>query len=173
MTVGSLVGIVRFAEAVDEVDVPESVAVADVVPPARPEEVTVTRVPGGMFDAATATFTGLVVLLGRVISGVEYEPVGEAGVAVPAIEVIVRLGVFGSATRVGWFREGGVLYVTVLVFEMPSTRIRPTAPVPPLPVHPPPPTPPATLIVPPVPVIVVATRRMPPPLPPPPYQAST
>jgi len=35
----------------------------------------VTTVPGGMFDAATATLTGLVVLLGRVISGVEYEPV--------------------------------------------------------------------------------------------------
>src|SRR3989442_3494610 len=100
-TVGSLVGIVRFAEAVDEVDVPESVAVADVVPPARPEEVTVITVPGGMFDAATATFTGLVVLLGRVISGVEYEPVGEAGVAVAANQVIVRLRVFGRAATGG------------------------------------------------------------------------
>src|SRR3989442_13394016 len=108
-TVGSLVGIVRFAEAVDEVDVPESVAVADVVPPARPEEVTVITVPGGMFDAATATFTGLVVLLGRVISGVEYEPVGEAGAAVPAIEGILRLGVVGHATQGCGFAEGGVV----------------------------------------------------------------
>jgi len=69
-----LVGIVRFVEAVDEVDVPESVAGADVFH-LETRGVTVTTVPGGMFDAATATLTGLVVLLGRVISGVEYEPV--------------------------------------------------------------------------------------------------
>jgi len=95
------VGIVRFAVAVDEDELPERVAVADVVPPASPADVTVTTVPVGMFDALSATATGFVVLLGSVTSGVEYEPLGDIGTDTPATDVILKLGVFGRVTTLG------------------------------------------------------------------------
>ena len=77
MTLGSFVGIVRLTDAVDAASVPVSDAEAELVGPTRPTAVTVTGVPGGTLDAATATVTGFVVLAGNVMSGLEKEALGE------------------------------------------------------------------------------------------------
>src|SRR5438132_1373950 len=101
MTLGSFVGIVTLAEAVDEERLPASVALAELAAPTSPFTVTVTVVPTGMLAPAMVTATGLVVPAGSVMSGDANEPPGAAGAATPAICVIANVGVLVRVTVVG------------------------------------------------------------------------
>src|SRR5437667_10843470 len=101
MMLGSLVGIVTLAEAVDEERLPLSVALVELLLPTCPFAVTVTVVPTGMLAPAMVTATGLVVPAGSVMSGVVSEPSGLAGALTPATDAMRSVGVFGRAATVG------------------------------------------------------------------------
>jgi hypothetical protein len=102
ITLGWFVGRVRLADAVEAANVPaRAVLVAELAAPSNGFTVTVTVVPSGMFEAASPIVMGFVVPDGSMISGVEKEPVGEAGAATPATDVIVKLGAPGSASAPG------------------------------------------------------------------------
>src|SRR5262249_2906848 len=68
-TAGWLVGMARLAVALDELRVPASVALVDVTASNWPWARIDTTVPGGMLAADSATFTGFVVVVGSVMSG--------------------------------------------------------------------------------------------------------
>ncbi len=71
---------VRLAVAVDAANVPaRGVLVAELAPPVYPVTVTVTVVPSGILEAASVTVIGLAAAAGNTMSGLEKEPVGEAG----------------------------------------------------------------------------------------------
>src|ERR1051326_1537112 len=58
--------------------------------------------PSGIFDACSVTVTGLVCVLGRVMSGdVCNEPAGEAGALVPPTDAIRNVGVLVSVIGPG------------------------------------------------------------------------
>ena len=101
MMLGSFVGIVTLAEAVDEERFPLSVALVELLLPTCPFAVTVTVVPTGMLAPAMVTATGLVVPAGSVMSGDANDPPGAAGAATPAICVIANVGVLVRVTVVG------------------------------------------------------------------------
>ena len=101
MMLGSLVGIVTLAEAVDEERLPLSVALVELLLPTCPFAVTVTVVPTGMLAPAMVTATGLVVPAGSVMSGVVSEPSGVAGALMPATEATRSVGEFANAATVG------------------------------------------------------------------------
>jgi hypothetical protein len=164
MTLGWSRGIAALADAVEDALLPTSVAVVEVAVPDWPLTVTVTVVPTGMFVAARATATGLVVPVGRVMSGDPKDPVGVGGAATPPTEVIIAsVGALGRVTMVGAAYEtavgGAPLNVRDDVFVKPSIRMRPRLPG----TGPPP----FTLTDPP-PATVVAINRTAPPDPPPP-----
>ena len=152
-TLGSFVGMATLADALDAAKLPDRVALAEARPPASPDAVIVTSVPGGTFTAVTTTATGLAVFAGNVTSGVEYEPVGDPGAAIPATEAMLRLGAFGRIAVLGRSSEGATVYVMVEVSVNASTRTRPSPPAPPPTLQPEPALPPATLIEPPAPEI--------------------
>lgn len=101
MMLGSFVGIVTLAEAVEEARLPLSVVVAELPAPTSPFTVTVTEVPTGMLAPVRLTVTGLVVPAGSVISGAVKEPSGVAGALTPPTEAMRSVGVFGSTATVG------------------------------------------------------------------------
>src|SRR5207249_7281662 len=125
MTLGSFVGIVRLTDAVDAASVPVSDAEAELVGPTRPTAVTVTGVPGGTLDAATATVTGFVVLAGNVMSGLENEALGVAGVVTPATEVIRSTGPAESTTGPGAPSDGTAPKLIAAELLKASIRMRP------------------------------------------------
>src|SRR2546426_12258161 len=166
ITLGSFVGIVTLAEAVEEARFPLRVALVELLLPTCPFAVTVTVVPTGMLAPAMVTATGLVVPAGSVMSGEANDPLGAAGAATPATCVIASVGGLVRVTVVGCVITDGCtpLKLTAAVFVNASTRTRPKPPTPSQPV---PPAAPRASIAP-LPVIVVATSRTAPPLPPPP-----
>src|SRR5439155_1370011 len=101
-----------------------------------PDTVTVTTVPSGMLLATIATDTGLVVPAGSVTSGVEKRPVGDAGAATPAIELISSVGALLRATVVGCPDDtaaGGTLpKFAPSMLANASMRTRPAPPEPPV-----------------------------------------
>src|SRR5438105_9540771 len=136
-TAGSLVGNVTVAVAVEEASVPLSaVLVAELEAPMKPTTVTASVVPMGTLAAAMLTVTGFVVVPGRTTSGAASEPVGFAGAATPAIDVIWSVGVLESVTDVGApeLTEAPTPPVKVAesVLVKPSTRARPAEPAPPV-----------------------------------------
>jgi hypothetical protein len=88
-----------LAEAVEASVVPvRAVLVTEVIDPVVGVTVTVIAVPIGMPLAARVTVTGFEIDEGRVISA---DPVGFAGAATPATEVICRVGLPGTKTLPG------------------------------------------------------------------------
>jgi hypothetical protein len=77
------------------------VLVLELAAPFRGFTVTLTVVPSGMFPAAKPTLIGFAVPAGSVMSGAANDPVGEAGAAIPATEVILKVGALGRATTPG------------------------------------------------------------------------
>src|SRR5574337_1751193 len=123
---------VRLAVAVEASGVPaRAVLVTELAAPSRGFTVTVTVVPSGTFDAASVTVVGLAVPAGSMISGFENEPVGDAGAATPATDVIVKPGAFGSATTSGLSIDDTCVKVIVAVLVYDSMRMRPAPPGPP------------------------------------------
>ena len=102
ITLGWFVGIVTLAVAVEAAKVPaRALLTAELAAPFCGFAVTVTVVPSGMFPAAKPTLIGFAVPAGSVMSGAANDPVGEAGAATPATEVILKVGAFGNATTPG------------------------------------------------------------------------
>jgi hypothetical protein len=102
ITLGSVVETVTLALAVEAAWVPLRGKLLTVLAaPFWGVTTTVTMVPIGIFVPASSTVTGLVVVAGKVISGVAYEPVGCAGAASPATAVIFNEGVLEGKTAPG------------------------------------------------------------------------
>jgi len=108
---------VTLAVAVEAANVPaRALLTAELAAPFCGFAVTVTVVPSGMFAAARPIVIGLAVPAGSVMSGVVREPVGVAGAATPATDVIARLGAFGNATTPGCPIDGACAKLIVAVF---------------------------------------------------------
>lgn len=124
------VGRVIVAEAVELLSVPlKAVLRVETFAPEVGVTVTVTVVPTGILVALISMITGWAVVEGSVTSP---EPMGFAGTATPATEVMARAGSPGTKTEPGMLVVKAGVVDAVLWKVSASSLMRPFPPFPPL-----------------------------------------